>query len=80
MKQKDYLTVLAAVIFSIIVSMIVANVLFSFKAKPQSVPVVESISANFPTPSNSIFNSNALDPTKLITIGNNSNTLQFNSH
>lgn len=38
--------------------------------KPVSVEVVQPISANFVAPSGSIFNSQSIDPTTPITIGN----------
>jgi len=79
MKQKDYLTIIVAVIFSVIVSSLIASASFGFKAKPQSVPVVPAISAKWPQVNTQYFNKNALDPTQLITIGQGSNNLQFNN-
>lgn len=77
MKQKDIALFLVVAIISGVVSVVTSNFLISpSKNKQQEAEVVEPISAEFkvPTSDNKYFNKNAINPTKLIQIGDNPNT------
>lgn len=69
---------------AIIISFVVSGAIFgNAKKNAIKVPVVTPISSTFPLPQTdnnykSFFNSNALDPTQLIQIGNNNNQVPFN--
>lgn len=79
MKQKDVALIIVIVFISAIVSFVVSNMLFSSPAKrQQQVEVVDAINSTFATPDSRYFNSNSIDPTQLIQIGNNNNTNPFN--
>lgn len=79
MKQKDVAMIIAIAFVSAIVSLIVSRLLFSTPQNlQQQVQVVPAITANFPAPDSRYFNSNSIDPTQLIQIGNNNNTNPFN--
>jgi hypothetical protein len=79
MKQKDVALILVIVFVGALVSLFVSKLIFaSPKNRQQSVEVVQPITANFPQPDTTYFNSSAIDPTKLISIGQNSNTNPFN--
>lgn len=74
MKQKDIALIAFIVGFSAIVSIFISNALISSpKNRQEKVEVVEKIDPVFPTPDSKYFNKNALDPTELIEIDNNSN-------
>ena len=79
MKQKDIAVVLVIAFISAIISLFVSRAIFAPpKNRQQQVEVVQSITTDFPQPDSHYFNSNAFDPTKLITIGQNNNTNPFN--
>jgi hypothetical protein len=82
-KQKDVMLFLVVGIVSAIVSVMASNFLINpSKNKSQKAEVVEPISAEFNVPAsdNKYFNSNAINPTKLIQIGDSSNkTAPFNA-
>lgn len=83
MKQKDLIVVVCVAIFAAVLSFVVSNALFgSPKKNPIKVPVVEKITSSFPDIKNDkdykpFYNSQALNPTQLIQIGNNNNTAPF---
>lgn len=80
MKQKDILLIVVVVFISGVFSLILSNFLFGSPAKRQEqVEVVEPISAEFnePEKDNKYFNSEALDPTQIIRIGDNNNSDPF---
>jgi hypothetical protein len=80
MKQKDIALIIIIVAISAIASLLVSKALFvSPKNRQQKVEVVQPITADFPRPDRQFFNSQANDPTKLITIGQNSNSNPFSS-
>jgi hypothetical protein len=80
MKQKDIALVIIIVFISAVVSLFVSKAIFvSPKNRQQQVSVVQPITADFPKPDNRYFNSTALDPTQLITIGQNANSNPFSS-
>lgn len=80
MKQKDILSLIMALFVSIIISIFGAKLLFNGSQKSlQTVEVVPVITDNFPTISSQYFNSQSIDPTLLIQIGNNNNPTPFNN-
>jgi hypothetical protein len=86
MKQKDYLTLGIIIFISAIFSFILAGKIFSGAANKHDLkaPVVQTINGNFPdlkndSSYNTVFNSNALNPTQLIQIGTNQNPGTFSS-
>ena len=79
MKQKDIAVIIIVVFLSGIVSFFVSNAVFvTSQNRQQQVEVVEAISANFPSPNTKYFNSQSVDPTQLIQIGNSTNSNPFN--
>lgn len=80
MKQKDILLVVVVVIVSGGLSLLVSNFLFKVpKAQETKVEVVEPISAEFTQPDKRYFNTNSIDPTKNINIGDNQNPAPFSN-
>lgn len=78
MKQKDIALIAVVIILSAVISLFVSKAIFvSPSSRQQQVEVVQPISADFPQPDSHYFNSNAFDPTRLITIGQNNNTNPF---
>lgn len=79
MKQKDLALIIVVVFISAVVSLVVSKTLFSSpKNRQQAVEVVDPITSDFPAPDSHYFNSQSIDPTKLIKIGDNSNPTPFN--
>lgn len=80
MKKNDLAILVAAIIFSAIVSVAASRLLFSSSGRQQTVEVVPTISANFPSQlDKAYFNSNSIDPTQIIQIGNSANPNPFNA-
>lgn len=80
MKQKDLILIIVVVFISAVISIIASKSLFSApKNRQQAVEVVDPISSTFQEPDSHYFNSQSIDPTKLITIGDNSNQNPFNT-
>ena len=78
MKQKDIVTIVMIVGLSAIVSIILAKVLIATpKNRSQSVEVVDTVSSEFTRPDVKIFNKDAINPTRNIQIGNDTNTKPF---
>ena len=78
MKSKDIAVIGIVVIISIVLSVVVSkSLIVPAKNRQQKVEVVPQISTSFPAPSSSYFNTNSIDPTQLITIGNNNNGNPF---
>jgi len=82
MKRSDLLSLVAVTILAGVISLIIANLLFSPKKFSTPVPVVNNISSSFPDvtndPSyNTFLNTNALDLTLPVQIGNNQNKTPF---
>jgi hypothetical protein len=78
MKQKDLALIVFVVFMSAIFSLFLSKAIFAPpKNRQQKVEVVEPITADFPKPDERYFNNKSFDPTKLITIGNNSNPDPF---
>lgn len=79
MKQKDIILIVFVIILTGIVTFFASNALFgSQKQRQEKVEVIEPITSDFPKPDSKYFNSNSIDPTQQITIGNNQNTKPFN--
>lgn len=79
MKQKDVAMIIVIAFVSAIISLVVSRLLFTTpRNQQQQVEVVPAITASFPAPDSRYFNSNSIDPTQLIQIGNNNNTNPFN--
>lgn len=80
MKQKDLALVIVIVFVSAVISLIVSKSLFaSPRNRQQAVEVVDPIKSDFPEPDSRYFNTQSIDPTKLIKIGDNTNPTPFNS-
>lgn len=78
MKQKDYLVIVVAVVISGIFSLVVCSKFIAPpKNRQQKVEVVTAINSEFKLPDAAVFNSNAVNPTKLIEIGPNTNNQPF---
>lgn len=78
MKQKDWALILVIVFISGIFSYFIANIFVSSPTKkPIQVEVVEKISSDFVKPDSKYFNSQSVDPTQLIQIGDSSNQKPF---
>lgn len=78
MKQKDLATILVAVVISAIFSFLISRAVFNpSKTHNKQAATVAPLSSDFPTPDSKYFNSNSIDPTQNINIGNNSNTEPF---
>jgi predicted RND superfamily exporter protein len=81
MKQKDIALFLVVGIFSAVISVFMSGLLITPKKdKIQKAEKVEAITASFDAPANNdkYFNKDAINPTKLIQIGDNSNNKPFN--
>jgi hypothetical protein len=77
-KQKDFATIAITVFVAGIFSYIVCSkVIFASQDRQQKVEIVAPISADFDLPDKKIFNTDAINPTKLIEIGPNSNNQPF---
>lgn len=80
MKQKDFALIAIIVIISAVVSLFISKAIFSSpKSRQQQVDIVQPITTDFPKTDERYFNTSSLDPTQLITIGQNNNTNPFNS-
>jgi len=78
MKQKDIAVILMVAGISAIISLTASKVLIKVPdVKTQKVEVVEPITAEFVQPDKRYFNENSVNPTQLITIGDNNNTQPF---
>ncbi len=81
MKQKDIALIVVVVSISAVISIFISKSFISSpKNREQSVEVVTPIigdGSSF-TPDAKYFNSNSVDPTKNITIGDSNNTQPFN--
>lgn len=80
MKQKDIALIVVVVVVSAVISVVVSNAIFAPpKNRQQKVEIVQPISADFPVPDSHYFNSQSIDPTRLITIGSNTNPDPFSA-
>lgn len=78
MKRKDVLTIVVIAIVAGLFSYLIANFFFGGeKSYKLTAPTVEPISQQFATPDPEVFNSTAINPTKVIIIGDTANTTPF---
>lgn len=78
MRKKDLPLLILIVGISTIVSYFVVSLFISTpKDRKQSVEVTETLTADFTIPEDTNFNSNSINPTKLIEIAPNSNDQPF---
>lgn len=78
MKKNDIALIVLIVSISLVVTYFVAKaILGDPKGQEVSAEVVEPISPDLTTPSNKIFNRDAINPTVVIQIGNPSNQQPF---
>lgn len=78
MKQKDLPLIIVVAGVSVIFSIIISKVVISApKNRQQKVYVIQKISNDFKVVDTRYFNSEAIDPTKLIKIGDSSNSDPF---
>jgi hypothetical protein len=77
-KQKDFITIIIIVFISGLISYFIANAIIGApKNRSRKVEVVEKISDEFNTPDPKYFNSESINPTKLIEIGDTNNPTPF---
>ena len=77
MKQKDIALIVVVAVISIVVATLASNVLIGSGGRQQEAEVVDAISATFESPSQDYFNSQSVDPTQIIRIGENANPTPF---
>lgn len=78
MKQKDIALIAIVVFFSAIFSYFISNAIFaSPDNRQEKVEVVRAITTEFPQPDERFFNDQAFDPTRIIVIGDDTNTDPF---
>ena len=79
MKQNDIILIIVMVFIGGVLSIFITSTLItSPKNRKEKVETVQAISSEFAQPDNKYFNSNSLDPTQLIRIGDNNNSQPFN--
>ncbi|HKU19214.1 MAG TPA: hypothetical protein VJP80_08185 [Candidatus Saccharimonadales bacterium] len=80
MKSKDLTLVLVMVFIGAIAAFIVSHFLFgSPSSRQQTAEVVDPITADFATPPQKYFNTNAVNAAPQIQIGNSNNPNPFNN-
>lgn len=80
MKQKDFALIAVVIVISIAFALVLSSVVIGSPEKNlQEAEVVQEITDDFPTPDKRYFNDKAVNPTKLITIGDNANPNPFSS-
>lgn len=82
MKQKDIVLIIVVIFISGAISLVLSNYLFSSpRSRQEKVEVVEPITSEFDTPEkdDKYFNTQAIDPTQIIRIGDNNNQQPFNT-
>lgn len=78
MQRKDMMVIVVVVIFAGIFSLLVSKFFFtSGKQQNLTAEVVQPISSEFQQPDKSVFNDRAINPTKLIQIGDTTNPQPF---
>ncbi len=78
MKQKDLALIIIIVFISAIVSLFASKALFGHPATAdKQAEMVSPITADFPKPNDKYFNTQSIDPTKTITIQQNSTADPF---
>jgi hypothetical protein len=78
MKQKDIALIIVIIGVSGLISFLASRWVFARPAdRQQPAEVVDIITSDFPLPNSKYFNSNSVDPTQLIQIGNSTNPNPF---
>lgn len=78
MKQKDIVVIVAVAFFAAVVSLLLTQTIFvSKKSRELTAETVRPINSQFNEPDKSVFNSEAINPTQLIQIGDNTNSSPF---
>ncbi len=78
MKRKDLGLIAVVIIISTAFALVMSSFIIGSPTKnPQEVEVVDPISTNFPPVQKRYFNSNAIDPTQVIVIGESGNADPF---
>lgn len=77
-QRKDLFLVIVVAVFAGIFSLVVSRIFFtSGKQRDLKAETVQPITSEFQTPDPAVFNSQAIDPTKLIQIGDTTNPQPF---
>lgn len=79
MKQKTLVPLIVIACVAGLIGLIASKYMSLFSTQQQSAVVVPIISADFPVPSSTYFNSQSIDPTQLIQIGTTTNSNPFSS-
>jgi flagellar basal body-associated protein FliL len=78
MKKKDFILVIVIIFVAGLFSFLISSwLLGGEKNRQQTAEVVNPITSEFNLPSEKIFNTNAINPTKQIEIGPNTNQQPF---
>jgi hypothetical protein len=77
MKQKDVVVIIVVIVFSSIFSFILSGILLKPSAESKTAEVVQPISSQLGKPNSTDFSSNSINPTQIISIGNNNNPNPF---
>jgi hypothetical protein len=81
MKQKDLAVIIGAAFLSGVFALLLSTLFVSSKGNSnQTAEVVQPIVADFPEPDKKYFNSESIDPTQLIRIGDSTNPTPFNDN
>lgn len=81
MKQQDIATIIVIAVISAGISLFVSNLLFtSGKNAELTVSKIDLINSDFAPPSNKYFNSEALNPTMLVKIGDSTHENPFSNN
>ena len=78
MKKNDIALIILVAVISAVLSVVISKTVSTKStSKNQQAEIVTVITADFQEPDKDYFNSQAFDPTKQITIGQNANTDPF---
>lgn len=77
MKKNDMVVILAVSIVAAVFSLVFSQMLFGGVKGQLKAEVVDPISADFQKPDPNVFNDKAINPTKLIQIGDSTNKNPF---
>lgn len=81
MKSKDWSAIAAIIVFSAIVSFALSNIFIGTKkTKTLKVEQVSPLTEDFPLPNKQYFNSQSINPTQEIQIGEDTNTSPFKNN
>jgi hypothetical protein len=78
MKQKDIALIIVISFIGLFLGIVASNLLFNKNNKKLSSDVITAIVPDFVQPDKRYFNSNSVDPTQIIRIGENTNQKPFN--